>query len=239
MRLALNYSYILYKVQKILSILLSRYIQYQNISRTIIYPSLLLLIINAPSCPAWTTTKVSYLVSLFQTLCTIVYWPQGLFSTQPWIFIGRTVAGAEASILWPPDAKNWLIGKDTDAGKYWGQEEKRVVEDEMVRKHNWSQWTWIWAGSGRQQRKELGRLQPMGSQKPHTTQGLKSYNYSQQKNYNYPFKNPDHISSLLKTFQWLPTSVKVNVIMLTRRLQRPLLVLWLLPLTLTFAFFFL
>ena len=43
---------------------------------------------------------------------------------QSWIFIGRTDAEAEAPILWPPDVKNWLIGKDPDAGKDWGQEEK-------------------------------------------------------------------------------------------------------------------
>ena len=52
---------------------------------------------------------------------------------QPWIFIGRTDAEAEAPILWPPDAKNWLIGKDPDAGKGWRQEEKGTTEDEMVR----------------------------------------------------------------------------------------------------------
>ena len=51
---------------------------------------------------------------------------------QPWIFIGRTDAEAEAPILWPPDAKSWLIGKDPDAGKDWQQEEKRVTENEMV-----------------------------------------------------------------------------------------------------------
>ena len=49
-----------------------------------------------------------------------------------WIFIGRTDAEAEALILWPPDAKSWLIGKDPDAGKDWGQEEKGTTEDEMV-----------------------------------------------------------------------------------------------------------
>ena len=43
---------------------------------------------------------------------------------QPWIFIGRTDAKAEAQILWPPDVKKWLIGRDPDAGKDWGQEEK-------------------------------------------------------------------------------------------------------------------
>ena len=47
---------------------------------------------------------------------------------QPWIFIGRT----EASILWPPDVKSWFIGKDPDAAKDWGQEEKGTTEDEMV-----------------------------------------------------------------------------------------------------------
>ena len=43
---------------------------------------------------------------------------------QPWIFIERTVAKAEAPMLWPPDVKRWLTGKDPDAGKDWGQEEK-------------------------------------------------------------------------------------------------------------------
>ena len=50
---------------------------------------------------------------------------------QPWIFIERTDAEAEALILWPPDVKNWLIGKDLDAGKDWRQE-KGETEDEMV-----------------------------------------------------------------------------------------------------------
>ena len=52
---------------------------------------------------------------------------------QPWIFIGRTHAETEAPILWPPDVKSWLIGKDPDTGKDWGQKEKRAAEDEMVR----------------------------------------------------------------------------------------------------------
>ena len=58
---------------------------------------------------------------------------------QSWIFIGRTDDEAEAIILWPPDAKNWLIGKDPDAGKDWKQEEKVgvVTEDEMVGWHHW------------------------------------------------------------------------------------------------------
>ena len=55
---------------------------------------------------------------------------------QPWIVIGKTDAEAEAPILWPPDVKNWLTGKDPDAGKDWGQEEKGMTEDEMVGWHH-------------------------------------------------------------------------------------------------------
>ena len=54
---------------------------------------------------------------------------------QSWIFVGRT--DAEAPILWPPDVKSWLIGKDPDAGKDWRQEEKGTTEDEMVGWHHW------------------------------------------------------------------------------------------------------
>ena len=52
---------------------------------------------------------------------------------QSWVFIGRTDAEAETLILWPPDVKSWLIWKDLDAGKDWGQEEKGMTEDEMVK----------------------------------------------------------------------------------------------------------
>ena len=55
---------------------------------------------------------------------------------QSWIFIERTDAEAEAPILWPPDANNWVIRKDPDAGKDWRQEEKGTTEDEMVGWHH-------------------------------------------------------------------------------------------------------
>ena len=55
---------------------------------------------------------------------------------QSWVFIGRTDVEAETPILWPPDAKSWLIGKDLHAGKDWGQEEKGTTEDEMVGWHH-------------------------------------------------------------------------------------------------------
>ena len=53
-----------------------------------------------------------------------------------WVFIGRTDAEAETPILWPPHAKSFLIGKDPDAGRDWGQEEKGTTEDEMARWHH-------------------------------------------------------------------------------------------------------
>ena len=56
---------------------------------------------------------------------------------QSWILIGRTDAEAEAPILWPPDVKSQLIGRDSDAGKDWGQEEKQVIEDGLVGWHHW------------------------------------------------------------------------------------------------------
>ena len=55
---------------------------------------------------------------------------------QPWIFIERTDAEAEAPILWPPDVNSWLIGKDPDLGKDWRQEEMGAAEDEMVGWHH-------------------------------------------------------------------------------------------------------
>ena len=56
---------------------------------------------------------------------------------QSWISIGRTDAEAETPIIWSPDVKNWLTGKDPDAGKDWRQEDKRMTEDEMVGWHRW------------------------------------------------------------------------------------------------------
>ena len=54
---------------------------------------------------------------------------------QPWDFFGRNDAKAETPVLWPPDAKSRLIGKDSDAGRDWGQEEKGTTEDEMAGWH--------------------------------------------------------------------------------------------------------
>ena len=65
---------------------------------------------------------------------------------QSWVFFGRNDAKAETPVLWPPHAKSWLIGKDSDAGKDWRQEEKGMTGDEMAGWHHWlngheSEWT--------------------------------------------------------------------------------------------------
>ena len=69
-----------------------------------------------------------------------------LFFILIWDFFGRNDAKAETPVLWPPHAKSWLIGKDSDAGRDWGQEEKGMTEDEMAGWHHWlhgrgSEWT--------------------------------------------------------------------------------------------------
>ena len=82
---------------------------------------------------------------------------------QSWVFIGRNDAESETPILWPSHAKNWLIGKDPDAGKAWMQEEKGTTEDEMVGWHHQLDghefgWSWWWTG-------RPGVLRFMGSQR--------------------------------------------------------------------------
>ena len=93
-------------------------------------------------CESWTVKKAEHWrIDAFELWCWrrlespldckeihLVH-PKG---DQSWAFIGRTDAEAETPILWPPDVKRWLIWKDPDAGKDWGQEEKRTTEDEMV-----------------------------------------------------------------------------------------------------------
>ena len=56
---------------------------------------------------------------------------------QPWDYFGKNDAKSETPVLWPPHAKSWLVGKDSDAGRDWGQEEKGTTEDEMAGWHHW------------------------------------------------------------------------------------------------------
>ena len=80
----------------------------------------------------WTVVLEKILESLLESKEIKPVNPKG---NQPWIFIGRTDAEAKFPILWPPDAKNWLIGKDPDAGEDWGQE-KGKTENEMIGWHH-------------------------------------------------------------------------------------------------------
>ena len=85
------------------------------------------------NCCFWTVVLEKTLESLLDCKEIQPVHPKG---NQSWIFNGRTDAEAETPILWPPDAKNWLIWKDPDAGKDWRQEEKGTTEDEVVGWHH-------------------------------------------------------------------------------------------------------
>ena len=95
-------------------------------------------------CESWTIKKAECRrIDAFELWCWTLESPLDCNEIKPvhpkgdqsWILIGR--ADAEAPIIWPPDVMNWLIGKDPDAGKDWGQEEKGTTEDEMVGWHHW------------------------------------------------------------------------------------------------------
>ena len=92
----------------------------------------------------WTVVLEKTLVSPFD--CKDIQ-PVHSKGDQSWVFFGRTDAKAETPILWPPDVKSWLIGKDPDAGRHWGQEEKGTTGW-----NGWmaslTQWTWVWANLG-------------------------------------------------------------------------------------------
>ena len=82
---------------------------------------------------------------------------------QSWIFIERTSAEAETLILWPPDVKDWLTGKDSEAGKDWGEGDDRGWDGWMASP---TRWTWAWVGSGSWWwTGKPGLLQSMGSQR--------------------------------------------------------------------------
>ena len=81
----------------------------------------------------WTVVLEKTLESLLDCMEIQPVHPKG---DQSWVFIGRTDIEAETPILWPPDAKSWLIDKDSDVGKDWRLEEKGMTEDEMVGWHH-------------------------------------------------------------------------------------------------------
>ena len=98
-------------------------------------------------CESWTVKKAEcWRIDAFELWCRrrLLVSPLDCKETQPvhpkgdqsWVFFGRTDAEAETPILWPPDVKSWLTGKDSDAGRDWGQEEKGTTEDEMAGWHH-------------------------------------------------------------------------------------------------------
>ena len=111
---------------------------------------------------------------------------------QSWIFVGRTDAEAEAPIFWPPEAKNWHIGRDPDAGKDSRQDEKRMTEDEMVEWHHWLD------GPEFEEALRVGDVQeglaccsPWGHKESDVTQWLKSTELKAK------------VNELLRIFKWL------------------------------------
>ena len=126
-------------------------------------------------CERWTIKKAERQKNCcFQTCAGEDSWesigslweikPVNSKGNQLWICIGRTDVEAEVPILWPPDVKSQLIGKDPDAGKEWGQEEQGATGWD-----GWivspTQWTWVWANSGRYWRTgKPGVVQVMGLQ---------------------------------------------------------------------------
>ena len=86
------------------------------------------------NCCFWTVVLEKTLESLLD--CKEIQ-PVHSEGDKPWDFFGRNDAKAEAPVLWPPHAKSWLIGKDSDAGRDSGQEEKGTTEDEMAGWHHW------------------------------------------------------------------------------------------------------
>ena len=140
-------------------------------------------------CESWIIKKAEcrgidafWTVVLEKTLKSPLDWkeielvnPRG---NQSWIFTGRTNAEAKAPILWPPDAKSWLIRKDLDVGKDWRQEEKGMTEDEMV--------GWHHQLNGHESEQVPGDGEGQGSLQCYSPWGHKELDTTEQLNNNRP-----------------------------------------------------
>ena len=130
-------------------------------------------------CESWTTKKAEHQrIDAFE-----LWWWRRLLKSpldckeiqpvhskgdQSWVFIRRTDVEAETPIIWLPDWKSWLIGKDTDAGKYWGQLEKGVPENEMI---EWQCWL-----NGHEFQQTPGDSEGQGNLACHSPWGCKEAN---------------------------------------------------------------
>ena len=118
---------------------------------------------------------------------------------QSWIFTGRTDAEAEVPIFWPPDMKNWLIWKDSDAENYWRQEEKGTIEDELVGLHHWFNGHDFGHALGSDDgQRRLVYCSPWGHKESDTTEQL---NWTEL----YNIRGPPHPSTITCHDSFLPT----------------------------------
>jgi len=123
---------------------------------------------------------------------------------QPWDFFGRTDAKAETPVLWPPHSKSWLIGKDSDAGRDWGQEEKGMTEDEMAGWHHRldgreSEWT-LGVGDGQG---GLACCNSWGCKELDTTERLNWTEYSIVYMYHILFLHSSVMNTWIAATFWL------------------------------------
>ena len=132
--------------------------------------------------------------------------PVNLKGNLSWIFIGRTDAEAETPILWPPDVKNWLIGKDPGVGKDWRREEKEKTEDEMVRWHHWL--------DGHEFEQALGVGDGQGSLACCSPWGCKVLNMTEQLNW-IPFLHLTPCLSFRHSFLFCALSLQPSSLYLT------------------------
>ena len=137
-------------------------------------------------CESWTVKKAECRrIDAFELWCwrRLLRSPLGCKEVQPvrprgdqsWVFIGRTDAEAETPILWPPHVKSWLTGKDPDAGRDWGQEEKGTTEDDMA---GWQDWL-----DGRESEWTLGDGDAQGGLACSNSWGLKESDTTEQLNW--------------------------------------------------------
>ena len=122
---------------------------------------------------------------------------------QSWVLTGRTDVEAETPILWPPDAKSWLIGKDPDAGKDWGQEEKGMTEDEMA--------GWHHRLDGRESEWTLGVGDGQGGLACCDSSGCKDSDTTEQLNWTNQVRNKHHFLLKGEEFETKYTRISLGL----------------------------
>ena len=111
---------------------------------------------------------------------------------QSWVFFGRTDAKAETPVLWPPHVKSWLIGKDSESGRDWGQEEKGTTEDEMAGWHHWLDGRESeWSPGGGDGQGDLAFCNSWGRKESDTTEQLNWTELKDNLNQNIPLIIPE------------------------------------------------